>query len=66
MKGIKYLENSKRYEVPIPWKCEKVNLSTNYAMAMQRLKNTEQKLRKNTQLKDRYSEIIKIYEKRVH
>ena len=36
MKGIKYLENSKRYEVPIPWKCEKVNLLTNYAMAMQR------------------------------
>ena len=62
--SIRYFNKNNRYQVSIPWNENKPKLGNNYKMAYQRLKNTEQKLAKNVNLKKRYSDIIDSYEKK--
>ena len=49
------------YRVSIPWKDDKPKLPENYNMALQRLENTEKRLRKAKNVGQSYSEIIKQY-----
>ncbi|XP_070560350.1 uncharacterized protein [Ptychodera flava] len=54
------LENG-RYQVGIPWKENAPELLDNYDMALHRLRNTEQRLKKNQQIAAAYSENLRQY-----
>jgi len=57
-----YDEENERYEVPIPWKENKSELSSNYEMAVKRLESTEKRLKKDPELEKTYRETIEKYE----
>ena len=50
-----------RYEVAIPWKEHRPELTENYDMALRRLENTEKKLAKNPEIAQMYHETIEKY-----
>ena len=58
---IKFCDSENRYTVPIPWKKEFRSLPRNYSTALQRLQNTEKKLLKEGNLKEKYCDILKSY-----
>ena len=60
-KFLRY-ENGK-YQVQIPWKKEH-HLTNNYQMALNRLENTERRLIKQSELGEKYCEIIEQYIKK--
>lgn len=49
------------YRVGIPWKCNDPVLPNNYKMALQRLENTEKRLKRSTDLGKAYNDCIKRY-----
>ena len=49
------------YEIGLPWKKSKTELPTNYAMAANRLKSLERKLKSNPTLGAAYNDIISTY-----
>jgi len=55
-------ETNGRYSVTIPWKKIPPILPNNYAMAMKRLENTEQRLSKIPDIEDSYCATIRQYE----
>ena len=57
--SIRYTGNG--YQVGVPWKDEKPLLPDNHYTALSRLRNTENKLKKDCTLGTEYSEIIKGY-----
>jgi hypothetical protein len=52
------------YEVSIPWKEKKDALPNNYSLALNRLKNTEKRLKRDTKIGQIYAEAIAEYEKK--
>ncbi|XP_053385782.1 uncharacterized protein LOC128550562 [Mercenaria mercenaria] len=61
---LQYDQKLHRYEVPVPWKENKSELSNNYNMAYDRLKSNERKLNSNMELKDCYRNTIEKYEEK--
>ena len=66
--AMKTVENSMRYDndqnmyrLSIPWKENMPRLPENYNMALQRLQNTEKRLRKSPSIGQSYSDIIENY-----
>ena len=56
--------NGERYEVAVPWKHERPNLSNNRQMAERRLQLVEKNLTKDTQLASAYQGVIDRYFKK--
>lgn len=63
-KSLMYTNNS--YTVSVPWKDSKRQLPNNYGMALNRLKNTEKRLRKDQHVGEVYSETIEKYVQKVY
>ena len=57
--GVKIIDG--RYQIPIPWKAERVKLPDNYDMAVRRLECTEKRLLKNPDIAASYSSTINQY-----
>ena len=64
--ALKKVEQSITYEeqlyrVGIPWKCNEAVLPKNYRIALQRLKNTEKRLKRSPDITTAYSQCIERY-----
>lgn len=57
-------DKTKRYQVPIPWKSNKEALTSNYPMALQRLRNTEKQLSRKENVKIEYIKVIEAYKEK--
>ena len=60
-KSMQYDNDQNMYMLSIPWKEDKPGLPENYSMALQRLRNTEKRLRKSPNIGQSYSDIIENY-----
>ena len=58
-KSIKFIDG--HYQVAIPWKENKLSLSDNYKLALQRLQNLEKHLTRDPEVAAAYSEVIEKY-----
>ena len=60
-KSMQYDNDQNMYRLSITWKEDKPRLPENYSMALQRLQNTEKRLRKSPSIRQSYSDIIENY-----
>ena len=61
-KSISY--ENQMYQVGIPWNCDDPDLPSSYKMALQRLQNTEKRLKRIPEVSKAYSDCIQRYVKK--